>query len=115
MKGVIVPSISLIFITILTTLISPLLGFQHLDPPLLLLQSQELFLPEVMVMLKIVITMAIAIKMTIIVMMMMIQKMMFKMTAILLSPYSRAKNCSCLRCNLVGNKLKTLQNLKYIK
>ena len=76
MKGVIVPSISLIFITILTTLISPLLGFQHLDPPLLLLQSQELFLPEVMVlaimmvMLKIVITMAIAIKMTIIVMMM---------------------------------------------
>ena len=76
MKGIIVTTTSLCFITILTTLISPLLGFQHLDPPLLLLQSQELFLPEVMVMvimmmmLKIVITMAMAIKMTIIVMMM---------------------------------------------
>ena len=76
MKEVIVTSISLFFIIILTTLISPLLGFQHLDPPLLLLQSQELFLPEVMVMvikmmmLKIVIMMVMAIKMTILVMMM---------------------------------------------
>ena len=45
MKEVIVTTISLLFIITLTTLVSPLLGFQHLEPPLLLLQSQELFLP----------------------------------------------------------------------
>jgi len=70
MKEVIVTTISLFFIIILTTLISPLLGIQHLQPPLLLLQSQELFLPEVIMMLKIVIMILMAIKITIIVTMM---------------------------------------------
>ena len=46
MKEVIVTTISLFLIIILTTLISSLLGFQHLEPPLLLLQSQELLLPR---------------------------------------------------------------------
>ena len=70
MKEVIVTTISLFLIIILTTLVSPLLGFQHLEPPLLLLQSQELFLPEVIMMLKIVIMIVMAIKITIIVTMM---------------------------------------------
>ena len=70
MKEVIVTTISLLFIITLTTLVSPLLGFQHLEPPLLLLQSQELFLPEVIMMLKIVIMIVMAIKITIIVTMM---------------------------------------------